>query len=234
VSQRDDREFRDDDAALLAALSADAAELTNDERRRGAALMAQPQLRDELAEHRALVAELRALPTRAPSPDWRALEAAIHDACDEATPRRRSWRWLGLDLRWSAGLALAGVAALLVVLWPRGPQEPPSGTLAAAPPVTRGGGAAVAAPAITAPVLAEAVTLDDEQLASEDIDEQGLGQLVEQLPSAAAITLGIADDDGGDEDELLPRATFDDDLQDLDEDSLRTLDRWLDEPRQKG
>jgi hypothetical protein len=105
------------DAALLAAYADGITELSPDERHRiSARVAADPATHAELAEVRGLLEQLRALPPEGAEPDWTALERSIRDAVGPDVPRPwwRSWRWLA-----PATTLMAGLAVLLLVLWPR-------------------------------------------------------------------------------------------------------------------
>lgn len=259
----DDREVSPDMAALLGALADDrsagpeAAEaaIGDGERARLEAELGSLELRQALASHRALVGELRALPERAPSPDWRALEASIRRACDEV-PAPRRWSWAGLRELWrwpAVGMGAAVMAGLALLLWQRAPRpvEPAmdaatdAAATAAAPmtPAPRDAGAATDA----TPIASAPLYLDEETLEADEIDEAGVNELMRQLPAGAAIALGAAEpgegaasDDDADELErmdtdelLLPGDSFDDELERMDAEALRALDQWL-EAEQKG
>lgn len=252
----DDREVSSDVAALLGALADDKGPsragdeaIGDDELLRLEAEMGSLELRQELASHRALVSELRAMPTRAPSPDWGALEAKIRQACDEV-PARRRWSLAALRelWRWPAfGVGAAAMASLALLLWQRTPRtaEPiaaPTPRLVAEVP-----GPVEVRPPVEGP---SGLRLEDETLAADEIDADGVDELMRQLPAEAAIALGAGGGDEGalfgdgadvadvdDLDEayapLLSGESYDDELEALDAEALRALDQWLEE-EQKG
>jgi hypothetical protein len=218
-------------AALLGALADGAERLPAAEQALVDELTEAPEAAAELDAHRALLRELRALPEPGPSPNWRMLEASIQRACAKVPTPRRWWTWSAL--RWPAfGASTVAMAGLALALWTRVPQPVTAGVDAAAAPAPTIPTVAVAPAA--APATDGALYLDDELLAREEIDEHQVGGLVEQIPAAAAITLGAADAEPDDSDELLPQPSFDHDLDQLDGDALRALDQWLDQPKQKG
>ncbi|MEZ4363104.1 MAG: hypothetical protein R3B48_23185 [Kofleriaceae bacterium] len=230
MSERDD-DLRGEDAALLAALCDEREPLTAPERERAEARAGSAEARDQLAAHRRLVTELRGLSSRAPSPDWSALERSILRACDEARPKAARW-WSWRSLGWPLGLAGLALAALALALWPRA-RAPHEAARAAIAPAERPE-APRPPPGLEAPADEPAIYLDDEVLASDEIDEARLRDLVQQVPSAEAITLGFSVDDDGDEDALLPAIDLDAELERLDPDALRELERWLDAADRKG
>lgn len=216
--------------------------------------LASPALQAELASHRALVSELRALPERAPSPNWRELEAKIRQGCDEV-PVQRRWSWQRLREAWrlpTLGLGAAVMASLALLLWQRAPRPVeegvriPDATLAAELPSAA---VPLAVPEEGSPPLVAMIDepgegglyFDDELVLGEEIDERGVGALMQQLPDEAAITLGLGtradaserDDEGELDEVLLPGGSFDDELDELDAEALHELDQWL-EAEQKG
>lgn len=224
----DDDKLSADELALLGALAAG-----DEPRQAGAALPPDSALAAELAAHRALVSELRGLPERAPSPNWHQLEASIRQACDEV-PVKKSW-WQALRDAWrvpTLGLGAAAMASLALLLWMRAPA-PVDQPLDAAPleivkvqPAERG-----ESPAPARPERSTAMYLDEEVV--DDIDERGVDELMQQLPDEAAFALGTAEENSDDDDELLPGGSYDDEIEQLDDEALRALDRWL-EAAQKG
>jgi anti-sigma factor RsiW len=104
-------------AELLAAYADGIAELSPDERHRiEAHLAADPAARAEHAGVRGLLDQLRALPPEGAEPDWAAMERSIRAAVGPDAPRPwwRSWRWIA-----PATTLMAGLAVLLLVMWPR-------------------------------------------------------------------------------------------------------------------
>lgn len=234
---KDDAKLSADDLALLGALAAsdDAGhpreQPSSEHGELDAAMTA------ELAAHRSLVRELRALPERAPSPNWRALEASIRQACDEV-PLRRSW-WHSLRDAWrlpALGLGGAAMAALALLLWARAPK-PVEAPLDGAP--RESAAIAMIATETLPPAASEhaaservaALYLDDEVV--DDFDEGGVDELMKQLPEEAAFALGTSEGSAEEDDELLPGGAYDDEIDQLDDDALRALDQWL-ESEQKG
>lgn len=225
---KDDDKLSADELALLGALAAG-----DEPRQAGASIPPDSALAAELASHRALVSELRGLSERAPSPNWHQLEASIRQACDEV-PVKKSW-WQALRDTWrvpTLGLGAAAMASLGLLLWMRAPS-PVDQPLDAAPleivkvqPAERG---VLSAPA--RPERATAMYLDEEVV--DDIDERGVDELMQQLPDEAAFALGTAEENPDDDDELLPGGSYDDEIDQLDDEALRALDRWL-EAAQKG
>jgi hypothetical protein len=226
---------RDEDrlAALLGALADGDGRLPATEQELADQLLpASPTAAAELASHRALVKDLRALPEPGTSPDWRMLEASIQRACAEVPVPRRWWTWPALLLP-ALGVSAVAMAGLALALWTRVPQ-PVTAMVDAAAPSPSEPALAVAAPTAMPAADDGALYLDDELLSSDEIDERQVGGLVEQIPAAAAITLGAADAEPDDSDELLPQPSFERDLDQLDGDALHALDQWLDQPHQKG
>jgi hypothetical protein len=220
----------DDELALLGALAAGEGE--------GGERALAGEAIDELAAHRALVSELRALP-EAPSPNWRQLEASIRQACGEV-PVKKWWSWGALRDAWrlpTLGLGAAAMASLALLLWARAPKPAEAPIDAAVPGQPALKLDAPVTPPIAQPVAqgagdaATAMLLDDELI--DDIDERGVDALVQQLPSEAALTLGATEDDSEDGEELLPSGSYDDEIERLDDEALRALGRWLD-AEQKG
>jgi hypothetical protein len=225
-------------AALLAALADGRESLADDQRARAEALLAgSVETRDEVAMHRALVNDLRALPHRAPSPDWRTLEASIQRACADVSTVPRWWNWP--RLRWPVlGLTATVLAGLTLAIWSRTPMladqtallprtiEDDARTTPEIP---------VQLPRREAREPDIALVLDDELIREDEIDESGVRDLVDQLPVAAAITLGAVEEDDDEVlDELLPQTTFDEEINKMDGEAIHSLDRWLDAPEQKG
>jgi hypothetical protein len=227
-------------AALLGAL-ADAAAMSPQERTRGERLLdtsndTSNDAMAQLASHRALLTELRALPGRAPSPDWRALEVSIRQACAEVPVPRKLWSWP--TLRWpTLGVSATAAAVLAFAMWTRAPggldgsSATPHNDVASTPTSPE----IPVAPQPTVVQLAPSgFLLDDELISTDPAVELGVSDLLEQLPSTDAITLGAIEAEPEDLDELLPRETFDHEIDQLDNDALRALDQWLDAPEQKG
>ncbi len=239
-----------DMAALLGALADGKEPVSGEEYARLEAELGSSAMREELASHRALLGELRTTAARAPSPDWRALEASIKRACDEE-PVARRWSWARLRDLWrlpTLGVGAVAMASLALLLWQRAPR-PAEDLLDAGPVVVR----ATPQPPTTLPTLVEAdeadeatVIFDDEDLHADDIDVQAVGTLMAQLPADAAIALGAnsaaqtgaaLDEpaDGDDSEELLD-GTFTDELDreidQLDAEALRALDQWLDKEQE--
>jgi hypothetical protein len=231
-------ELPEEMAGLLGALADGRGEISDEDFARLEAELGAAAMREELASHRALVTELRAMPSRAPSPNWGALEASIKLACDEVgEPRwwsraglRQLWRWPTL------GMGAAAMASLALLLWQRAPKPveevtthrdaghevQPSPKLGSPQPVP-------------APQLG--ITLDDEDLLDTDIDDGAVGELIAQLPPEVAATLDaqaaparLAPDEDEDEDDLFG-GSFDEvleqEIDQLDAEALRALDQWL-------
>lgn len=225
---KDDDKLSADELALLGALAAG-----DEPRQAEAALPPDEELAAELASHRALVSELRGLPERAPSPNWRQLEASIRRACDEV-PVKKRW-WQALREAWrvpTLGIGAAAMASLALLLWMRAPA-PVDQPLDAAPLEIVKVQAAERreSPAPARPARSTAMYLDEEIV--DDIDERDVDALMQQLPDEAAFALGTAEESSYDEDELLPGGSYDDEIEQLDDEALRALDRWL-EAAQKG
>lgn len=242
-------ELPSDMAALLGALADGKEPISDEEYARLEAELGASAMREELASHRSLLSELRSTTERAPSPDWRALEASIKRACDEVPERR--WSWARLRDLWrlpTLGVGAVAMASLALLLWQRAPR-PAEDLLDAGPVVAR---APVTpqpppAPALVAAAESETVIFDDEDLHADDIDDLAVGTLMAQLPDDAAIALGanVASQtgaaldepaDGDDSDELLDGAfadELDQEIDQLDAEALRALDQWLDK-EQKG
>lgn len=232
---KDDDKLSADELAMLGALAAgdDVSEPRGLRPREGSAL--DEAMAAELASHRALVSELRGLPERAPSPNWRQLEASIREACDEV-PVKRSW-WQALRDAWrvpTLGLGAAVMASLALLMWTRAPKPVEQALDAAPREIERELPAKAAephAPALDERTASGAMFLDDEIV--DDIDERGVDELMKQLPDDAAFALGASDQNSDDEDELLPGGAYDDEIEQLDDEALRALDQWL-EAEQKG
>lgn len=244
---------RDEDlAALLGALADGKEQLSDGEYARLEAELGSAAMREELASHRALVSELRTTAERAPSPDWRALEASIKQACDEV-PVARRWSWARLRDLWrlpTLGVGAVAMASLALLLWQRAPR-PAEDLLDAGPVVVRTTPAPqpLQPPVPVAEVAtANTVIFDDEDLDADDIDVQAVGSLMAELPAEAAIALGAHGgaqagaaldepaEGGDDSDELLDGAfagELDQEIDQLDAEALRALDQWLDK-EQKG
>lgn len=230
---KDNDKLSADELALLGALAAGEEARAIDE--------LDAAMTDELASHRALVNELRGLPERAPSPNWRQLEASIRQACDEV-PIKRSW-WRSLRDAWrvpTLGLGAAAMASLALLMWTRAPKPVEQPLDAAphdvAPNPTKPNSPTDLAGRAPSPPLAErsattAMYLDDEVV--DDIDERGVDELMRQLPDDDAFVLGTSEETSDDDDELLPGGSYDDEIEQLDDEALRALDQWL-EAEQKG
>jgi hypothetical protein len=115
--------------------------------------------------------------------------------------------------------------------------------------------------AVLPAALPDGMYLGDETLVGDEIDEAGVDELVRQLPVEAALALGATGERGEDGDArragdagdagdaagdvadlddagdtyapLLYSGSYDDELEQLDAEALRALDRWLEE-EQKG
>lgn len=218
-------------------------------RARASALLAERAgVRAELAAHRELVSELRALPAPSEEPDWRALEASLVRACAEVPVPPRSWlsRALGWSpsWRWPALALGAAAAAALALVLVRGQARPGSLALGGGAQAYDARPADAAEPDAVTAVAVTGAAGDEDELAQ--LDEDDLRELVAEVPSAAAITLGLGEEDAtgmsgdGDDaqedstDELLPDGELGAELERLDGEALRALDQWLDAPRQKG
>lgn len=244
---------KDSDLALLADL-VDGIEPTDPRFARSEALLADDASRAELDEHRRLIALLKEHEPPADHPNWHALEASIRRACEAEAPAPNSWRsWLRA-WRWPA-LALGVATAALAVALLR--TETPS---AKAPEVAAGDAppraplvsAAPDAPkVIAAPdvITAWAELPDEPGWLDEALDEtEELSEAAEEplappgsLPRAAAITLGLAEGEppreesaDGSADTAEPGELWLEELHQLDGESLRRLDAWLDAAKQKG
>lgn len=252
MSERSDR-LSTSDLALLAELAdgADDGALTGARRARAEALLTDETCRVEVAEHQRLVASLREHAQPGPSPDWRALEAALQRACEAERQRPRSWLQLLRAWRWPAlalGAAAAAAAALALlrterpseghaeVAAPARPSEPAPRT---APPDSPATPDAVAA----LDLLDAWAALPDEAGWLEPADgrdeEQSGAPQPQELPRAVEITLGLSDDPKRDEDAGAELGTeagepWLEELHQLDGESLRRLDAWLDAAKQKG
>lgn len=182
------------DDELLAAYVDGVGELTPEERKRVEARLAEL----DVAGTKAMIDQLRALPPEGSEPDWRAMQARIAKAIDEAP--RPWWR------RWfvpAGGLAVVVGAALLLLTFRHeevpAPQSPP--VAVQAPTVD----AAVPVPAAQATEL----WLDGQLFDVSDVDPEAL---FDDLDTPDA----IAQDGDGD-------LTVDQ----LDDKALDNLDRWL-------
>lgn len=152
--------MRREPADLLSAYVDGIAELTPDERRAlDEQLAADPALRAEAGETRALLGRLRELPPAGGEPDWSALERAIGDAVGPDLPRPwwRPWRWL------APGMALAAAAAALVFLLRDPARELPTAPAPAAPLV---------APVAAEPTETLSLWLDGEELEVELVADE--------------------------------------------------------------
>lgn len=250
------------DLALLAEL-ADGAAPTGARRARAEALLADEACGAEVAEHQRLVAALREHAPSAPSLDWRALEASIQRACEVERQQPRSWLWRLRAWRWPAlALGVASAAAAVLVLRraepapatrplvaeaSARPSEPAPSRAHAALGAEPDGPGGIDVIDAWAALPDEAGWLDDER---DDASEAALGWERDdgampdppELPRAAAITLGLSTDPEltGDEE---PEPGADaaetgepwlEELHQLDGESLRRLDAWLDATKQKG
>jgi hypothetical protein len=104
----------DDD--LLAAYVDGVAELAPDERHRvEARLTGDPRARAGQAAVRALLDQLRALPSEGTEPDWATMERSIRASVGRDVPRPwwRRWTWL------APAALVAAAAALVLVMWSR-------------------------------------------------------------------------------------------------------------------
>ncbi len=254
----DKGEKKDSDLALLADLVG-GIEPTDPRFARSEALLADEASRAEVDEHRRLVALLKEHAPPSTNPNWRALEASIRRACEAERPAPRPWmRWL----RWPAlalGVAAAALAlarlrteapeakspevaeadarpsALVTAERPASPHVP-SASSATNPPSAPSASSATDAPDLITAWAAlpdEAGWLDRAEGPSEGVEDA--------LPRAAAITLGLAEEESLREEgaELSfdvpePGEPWLEELQQLDGESLRRLDAWLDSAKQKG
>lgn len=251
-------ERKDAELALLADLVS-GVDPTDSRFARAEALLADEASRAEVDEHRRLVALLKEHAPPSSSPDWRALEASIQRACAAEQQRSRSWRsWLRA-WRWPV-LALgtaAAAAAALAWLRTEAPIASPTQVAAtrenapaqvAAPETPNAPGAPGALDVIDAwaALPEEAGWLDepdDLAAASDESSELLDGSDEQALPRAAAITLGLAEEELPREegqgaelgaDSLEPGEPWLEELQQIDGESLQRLDAWLDASKQKG
>lgn len=155
--------MRREPADLLSACLDGVAELTPDERRAlDEQLAADPALRAEADETRALLGKLRELPPEGGEPDWSALERAIGDAVGPDLPRPwwRRWRWI------APAMTLAAAAAALV-FWMRDPGRERAMPTAAPPPSSP-----LVAPATAETTETMALWLDGEELEVELVADE--------------------------------------------------------------
>ena len=155
----------------------------------------------EVAATKAVIDQLRALPPEGSEPDWRAMQARIAKAIDEAP--RPWWR------RWFVpvgGLAVVAGAALLLLTVRHDDAPAPPTPVAVKTPVID---AAVPAPPAP-PAQATELWLDGQLVDVSDVDPEALFDDEVEVPDA------IAQDGDGD-------LTVDQ----LDDKALDNLDRWL-------
>jgi anti-sigma factor RsiW len=108
---------RDDE--LLAAYVDGVTELTTEERRHvEERLAADPTLRLEAQQTRAVLDQLRSLPSEGTEPDWSALERSIRGEVGDVVPRS----WWRLGWRWLVPATALVLAAAVFALWIRGPK----------------------------------------------------------------------------------------------------------------
>lgn len=182
------------DDELLAAYVDGVAELTPDERKRVEARLGEL----DVAGTRDVIQQLRALPPEGNEPDWRAMQARIAKAIDEAP--RPWWR------RWFVpvgGLAVV-VGAALLLLTVRHDEPAPAIVPPSVAVKTPTPDAAVPAP----PTPATELWLDGQLVDVSTVDPEALFDDLD-APDAVA-------DDG----ELLT-------VDQLDDKALDNLDRWL-------
>lgn len=169
---------------------------------------------------RALVAKLRALPEEAGEPDWAALERDIGKAVDAEAVRPRPWAWLSRWWRPALGLGLVAAAAAIVIVARREPaSEPPQAraTPDASVPIV-----APEEPRLEPEVPVDTIGLGAEgEIDPDELDEEMLDDVLAELDSEA-----WTDDAPQIEEGLVP------DLglawvDDLDDDELEAVDRWL-------
>lgn len=236
----DKGEKKASDLALLADLVG-GIEPTDPRFARSEALLADEAYRAELDEHRRLVAALKEHAPPVADPNWPALEASIRRACQAEQPQPRSWlRWL----RWPAlAIGVAATALALARLRTEAPSaRPPEVAAADARPSAPVASASPDAPGTPdAPDLLSAwEALPDEAGWLDGAEEISEGA-EEALPLAAAVTLGLAEEEplheegaefGSEVTE--PGEPWLEEFQQLDGESLRRLDAWLDAEKQKG
>jgi hypothetical protein len=222
MSDRGEASTPERDAELLTAYVDGAGELSPDERRRIEAMIErEPAARADEAALRTLLGSLRALPPEGVEPDWSAMAESVRDAVGQDVPRPWWRRW-----RWAVPLtACAAATALLVVLWA---SPSPSPVVSEAPPVPVRDVPDV--PDVRSVELREdsvALWLDgapvDVELSAADL----LG--APELPEIAGGSPGEAPGDATGIAALLPASDLAW-LDDLDDDALAQVERWLDEP----
>lgn len=266
----DKGEKKDSDLALLADLVG-GIEPTDPRFARSEALLADAASRAELDEHRRLVALLKEHAPPAANPNWHALEASIRRACEAEKPAPRSWlRWLRWPVL-ALGVAAAALALARLRTEAPDVKPPevakadarPSGLVTSArhdaPSAPSAHDAPSAPSAHDAPSAPSAPSAPDTPSAHDAPDliaawaalpdeagwldrAEGLSEGTEEvLPRAAAITLGLAEEESLREegaelgfDVPEPGEPWLEELQQLDGESLRRLDAWLDSAKQKG
>jgi hypothetical protein len=167
-----------------------------------------PALRGDVEQIRAVLGQLRALPSEGGEPDWTRLEGAIRAAVgpDVPSPWWRRWRW-----RWLAPCGALATTVAVMVLW----LHPPTG----AP------GQRELAPHAhdVAPATPTALWLDGQLVDIGELDEAPLDELE---PAALA-------DDGELTGGLLPAANLDW-VDQLDDSAVDRAERWLAENSHPG
>ncbi|CAN5478420.1 hypothetical protein BH11MYX1_BH11MYX1_18270 [soil metagenome] len=204
------------DRDLISAYLDGVGELTPAERQRVEALLRdEPAAAAEAARSRALIGQLRALPSEGSEPDWSVLEREIRIAVGPQVPG--GWRqpWL----RWliPVGALVAGVAIVLLIAHPhrQGVVEPAPRPSAERSPVA-------APPAAQDRAPSEAIWLDGEAVDLGDVDPSFLINDDDKDDKDDDKGDALADDSG-----VLPTTNLDW-IDALDERALDRAEAWLD------
>jgi hypothetical protein len=203
------------DAELVTAYVDGCAELSPDERHRVEARLARdPAAHAEADAVRGLLGQLRALPPEGGEPDWAVMARSIRSAVGDAVPRPwwRRWTWL------APLTAATATAAVLLAIWssaapvvpapsPQVAGDTPSSELATREP----------------PEDVVALWLDGTEL-EVDLSAAELLGPVAGVDDADAVAVAGSDDSG-----LLPASNLAW-VDDLDDEAIDSVERWLNTP----